>query len=78
MDGYGEHYTKRNESGNERQIPYDLIYKWNLVNKTKEQNRTGVMEIRNKLTVSRGDGGDRKQGKEGEEFSQGTSLMDPW
>ena len=60
-------------------LPYDLTYKWNLIIKTaREQNITRDMEIRNKLTVSRGDGGDRKQGKEGEEFSQGTSLMDPW
>ena len=25
--------------GGERHIPYDLTYKWNLINKTNEQNR---------------------------------------
>ena len=28
MDGIGEHYAKLNKLGNERQIPYDLTYKW--------------------------------------------------
>ena len=27
----------RNEPGSERQIPYDLTYKWNLINKTNKQ-----------------------------------------
>ena len=34
MDGTREHYAK---SGRERQIPYDLTYKWNLINKTNKQ-----------------------------------------
>ena len=25
------------KAGGERQIPYDLTYKWNLINKTKKQ-----------------------------------------
>ena len=37
MDGSGEHYAKENKPGSERQIPYDLTYKWNLINKTKKQ-----------------------------------------
>ena len=37
MDGTGEHYAKRNKPGSERQIPYDLTYKWNLINKTNKQ-----------------------------------------
>ena len=37
MDGSGEHYAKWNRPGSERQIPYDLIYKWNLINKTNKQ-----------------------------------------
>ena len=37
MDGTGEYYAKWNESGGKRQIPYDLTYKWNLVNKTNKQ-----------------------------------------
>ena len=38
MDGTGEHYAKWNKSGSERQIPYDLTFKWNLMNKIKKQN----------------------------------------
>ena len=37
MDGTGEHYAKWNKPGGERQIPYDLTYKWNLINKTSKQ-----------------------------------------
>ena len=32
-----EHYAKWNKSGGERQIPYDLTYKWNLTSKTNKQ-----------------------------------------
>ena len=61
MDGTGEYYTKWNKSGGERQIPYDLTYKWNLINKTNEWNRARDTEIKNKLTVTREvEGGGRK------------------
>ena len=65
MDGTGEHYAKRNKPGGERQIPYDLTYKWNLINKTnKQQNKTRDMEIKNQLTVTRRQGDNRgKKGK---------------
>ena len=33
----GEHYAKWNKPGGERQIPYDLTYKWNLIDKTSKQ-----------------------------------------
>ena len=57
MDGSGEHYAKRNKPGGERQIPYELTYKWNLTNKTKsKQNITRDIEIKNKLPVTRGEG----------------------
>ena len=32
--GRKEVRKKRNKPGGERQMPYDLIYKWNLINKT--------------------------------------------
>ena len=35
-DGTREHYVKWNKAGSERQIPYDLTYKWNLINKTNK------------------------------------------
>ena len=37
MDGYAEHYAKWNKAGSEREIPYDLTYKWNLINKINKQ-----------------------------------------
>ena len=37
MDGTGEHYAKWNKPGGERQIPYDLTYKWKLINKRRKQ-----------------------------------------
>ena len=37
MDGTGEHYAKWNKTGGERQIPYDLTFNWNLINKTNKQ-----------------------------------------
>ena len=37
MDGTGEHYAKSNKPHSERQIPYDVTFKWNLINKTNKQ-----------------------------------------
>ena len=37
IDGTREHYAKWNKPGGEGQIPYDLTYKWNLINKTNKQ-----------------------------------------
>ena len=37
MDGTGEHYAKWNKAGSEGQIPHDITYKWNLINKTNKQ-----------------------------------------
>ena len=55
MDGTGEHYAKWNKPGGKRQPPYDLAYKWNLINKTNKQaNITRDIEIKNNLTVTRG------------------------
>ena len=36
-------------------IPYDLIYKWNPINKTSKQNTTRDIEIKNNLAVTRGE-----------------------
>ena len=35
MDRTGEYYAKWNKPDGERQIPYDLTCKWNLINKIK-------------------------------------------
>ena len=37
MDGTGEHYAKLNKPGGERQIPHDLTFNRNLINKTNKQ-----------------------------------------
>ena len=39
IDGIGEHYAKLNKPGGERQIPYDLIYKWNLIIKRNKHSK---------------------------------------
>ena len=45
--------------GSERQISYDLTYKWNLTTKqTSRQNTTRNIEIKNKLTVTREEKGE--------------------
>ena len=37
MDRTEEYYAKWSKPGGERQIPYDLTYKWKLINKTSKQ-----------------------------------------
>ena len=39
MDGTGEHYAKWNKPGSEGQIPYDLTFNWNIVNRRKKQTK---------------------------------------
>ena len=42
-----------------KEIPYDFTYKWNLINKTiSKQNITRDNEIKNKITVTREEGGE--------------------
>ena len=57
MDGTGEHCAKWNKPGGEGQIPYDLTFKWNLINKTGKQNITRDIKIKKNLTIARGEGG---------------------
>ena len=37
MDGTGKHYAKRNKLGGRRQVPHDLTFNRNLINKTNKQ-----------------------------------------
>ena len=54
----GEPYPKWNKSGGEGQIPYDLTFNWNIINKRKKKkNITRDIENKNNLTIARGDGG---------------------
>ena len=57
MDGTGDYYAKLNKTGNERQIPYDLSFKWNLTTQTSDQNRIRGIETWNRLTAGRGEWG---------------------
>ena len=53
-----ESILKWNKQGSERQIHYDLTFKYNLINKTNKQaNLTKDIEIKNKLMVTRGEVG---------------------
>ena len=52
MDGTGEHYAKWNKPGDDGQIPYDLTYKWKLVNKTNKQAKHSQRHWNYKLTDS--------------------------
>ena len=59
MDGTGEYHAKWNKPDSERQISYDLIYKWNLINKTIKQAKYNQRHWNKKQTDSnqRGRGG---------------------
>ena len=38
-DGTGEHYAECSKLAGERQIPYDLTFDWNIINKKKKANK---------------------------------------
>ena len=58
MDGTGEYYAKQNKPGGEGQMPYDLTFNRNLINKTNKQAKYNQdTEIENRLTVTRGERG---------------------
>ena len=76
IDGTGEYYANWDKPGGEKQLPYELTYKWNLITKqTSELNITRNIEIKNKLTLTSGEGNKgAKKGKGGQE----TCIKDPW
>ena len=59
MGGTGKHYAKLNKTGSERQIPYDLTYKWNLINKTNKQAKWNQRHGNKEETDSDQKGGGR-------------------
>ena len=62
MDGTGEHYAKWNKPGGGGQIPYDLTFNWNITKEKSKQNITRDIEIKNIVTIARGEwGGDSGQ-----------------
>ena len=54
----------------ERQIPYDFTCMWNIINKTNKQKITRDIEIKNKLTVTRGEVGGDTGGKREKGFQE--------
>ena len=75
MDGTGEHYAKWNKLGGERQIPYDLTYKWNLINKTNKRAKYHQRHGNKGQTDSDQKGEGREiTGRGGEGASQGTCM----
>ena len=45
---------------------------------TSKQNRTRDIEIKNKLTVTRREGREKRRGKRKGKSHQGTCIKDPW
>ena len=39
MDETGEHYAKWNKPDSESEIPYDLTFNWNIINRRKKQTK---------------------------------------
>ena len=79
MDRPGDHYAKWHEPVSERQIPYDLTNKWNLINKTSKGAKYNQRHWNKEQidTNQRGWGvGDNgvKKGKS----HQGTCIKSPW
>ena len=55
MDGTGERYAKWNKPDGEGQIPYVLTFNWNITKEKCKQNITRDIEIKNNLTIARGE-----------------------
>ena len=71
MDGMGKHHAKWSKTGGERQIPYDLTYKWNLINKTNKWVKYNQRHGNREQTYSNQRGEKREiTGKEGKGLSR--------
>ena len=78
MDGTGEHYAKCNKLDGERQTPYDLIYKWNLINKTNKQEKSNQRHGNKEKTDSnQREGGSGDNGEKKRKSLQGTCIKGP-
>ena len=76
IDGTGKYYTKWSKPSGERQIPYDLIYKWSIINKINWQTKYSQRHWNRQQTDSNHKGGEREimKGKGG----KWTWMRDPW
>ena len=63
MDGTGEHYAKENKPDGVGQIQYDVTFNWKIINRKKsKQIIIGDIEVKNNLTMGRGEwGGDSEE-----------------
>ena len=76
MDKTGKCYAKWNKPSSERQIPHDLTYKWNLINKTHKQAKYNQRHWNEEQTDSdKREKGDNA-GKKGKGH-QRTCIKDP-
>ena len=80
VDGTVEHYAKWNKPGSEGQIPYDLTFNWNMINKRKKQTKYNQRHWNKEQTDIKQWGLGRqvtRWGKKGK-GRQPTNLKDPW
>ena len=63
MDRTGEHYAKWNEADGVEEIPHDLTFYWNIMNRRNKQRKYNQRhEVKNNLTIARGEWrGDSKE-----------------
>ena len=68
MDGPQGHYAKWNKSARERQMPYDLSYRWNRNKNLYKQRKKPhkLIDTENRLVVARGGRGVGERGEEGQ------------
>ena len=62
MNGLRDHHNKGSKSDRERQIPYGIVYTWNLKNDTNGlvyKTETELTHSGNKLMVTRKEGWER-------------------
>ena len=71
----GEHYAKWNKAGGEGQIPYDLTFNWNIINRRKNQAKYNQRHWSEEQSNNGQGGVGRGQWGEG---ITGTTLKDTW
>ena len=62
----------------ERKIPYDLTYKWNLINKTNKQAKYNQKHLSKEQTDSNQRVGEEDSGGRKGKGRLGTCIKDPW
>ena len=78
MHGTGKHYAKWNKPGGERQIPCDLTFKWNLINKTNKWANYNKRYWNKEQSDSKQRGAGRGIIGDYRVGHQGTCMKDTW